>query len=81
MDAARTRIESLNPLVTVETIPSLAPLEPNNIGETLKGVDLVCITDSSREFVVRIPRFTYPCISDVLAMNIHSMRAMTGARQ
>jgi len=54
VEAARSRIESLNPLVAIETIPSLTPLDPDRIGETLKTVDLVCITDSSRESVVRI---------------------------
>jgi len=54
VEAAKARIESLNPLVGIETIPSLTPLDPDRIGETLKSVDLVCITDSDRATVVRV---------------------------
>ncbi|OCB89067.1 hypothetical protein A7U60_g3750 [Sanghuangporus baumii] len=48
VDAAKPRIESLNPLVTVETIPSLASLEPGVMQASLEDVDLVCVTDLDR---------------------------------
>lgn len=35
-------------MVTIETVASLAPLEPQNLTATLQNVDLVCVTDSDR---------------------------------
>lgn len=52
MDAAKARIESLNPLVAVETITSLSALEPEEFDALVSSVDLVCITDSERDFLV-----------------------------
>ena len=49
VDAARAKIESLNPMVTIETVASLAPLEPQNLLVTLQNVDLICVTDSDRD--------------------------------
>jgi ubiquitin-like 1-activating enzyme E1 A len=53
VDAARARIESLNPLVAVETITSPSALEGDGFDALVQGVDLVCITDSDRDFLVR----------------------------
>ncbi|EIN12546.1 hypothetical protein PUNSTDRAFT_97317 [Punctularia strigosozonata HHB-11173 SS5] len=44
-EAAKPRVESLNPLVTVEVITSYDVLRPSNIDATLQGVDLVCVTE------------------------------------
>lgn len=52
VDAAKARIESLNPLVTVETMTSRAALEREEFDALVQGVDLVCITDSDRDFLV-----------------------------
>ncbi|KAI0304384.1 hypothetical protein B0F90DRAFT_1815720 [Multifurca ochricompacta] len=53
VDAAKSRIESLNPLVTVETITSSSVLEPKEFEALVQIVDLVCITDSRRDFLIR----------------------------
>ncbi|KAH9997836.1 hypothetical protein BJV77DRAFT_981829 [Russula vinacea] len=53
VDAARARIESLNPLVAVETITSPSALEGDGFDALVQGVDLVCITDSDRDFLIR----------------------------
>ena len=57
MDAAKARIESLNPLVAVETITSPSALGPEEFDALVQDVDLVCITDSERDFLVsgRLP--------------------------
>lgn len=52
MDAAKARIESLNPLVAVETMTSQSALEPEEFDALVQNVDLVCITDSERDFLV-----------------------------
>jgi ubiquitin-like 1-activating enzyme E1 A len=52
VDAAKSRIESLNPLVTVETMTSPTALERDGFDALVQGVDLVCITDSERDFLV-----------------------------
>ena len=52
MDAAKPRIESLNPLVTVETVSSLAILEQGTVEGSLRDVDIVCITDADRDTMV-----------------------------
>jgi len=54
VDAARDRIESLNPLVTVETVTTFAGLEGPDFDATVRGVDLVCITDWDREGLIRM---------------------------
>ncbi|KAI0004481.1 hypothetical protein BJV74DRAFT_377837 [Russula compacta] len=53
VDAAKTRIESLNPLVVVETMTSPSALEREEFDALVQGVDLVCITDSGRDFLIR----------------------------
>lgn len=52
MDAAKARIESLNPLVKVETISDPTVLEPDNVRALLQNVDLVCVTDWARDELV-----------------------------
>ncbi|KAL0960927.1 hypothetical protein HGRIS_005934 [Hohenbuehelia grisea] len=53
-EAAKGRIESLNPLVTVETVPSFAALERDALDGTLQSVDLVCVTDWTRDDLIRV---------------------------
>jgi hypothetical protein len=45
-------VESLNPLVTVETLDSYSVLSDGEIDGILRSVDLVCVTDSSRAELV-----------------------------
>lgn len=52
VDVAKARIESLNPLVTVETIPTFKVLDNQELESTIKGVDLVCVTDWDRDDLV-----------------------------
>ena len=53
VDAAKAKIESLNPLVTVETISDGSVLEGDALVQLLGGVDMVCVTDSDRSTLVR----------------------------
>ncbi|KAH9980227.1 hypothetical protein BGW80DRAFT_1274162 [Lactifluus volemus] len=53
VDAAKSRIESLNPLVAVETMTSPTAMEREGFDALVQGVDLVCITDSERDFLIR----------------------------
>lgn len=51
--AAKARIESLNPLVIVEAIADDAVLEEGaQLDSLVKAVDLVCVTDCSRQTMV-----------------------------
>ncbi|KAF7365353.1 Quinate utilization pathway activator [Mycena venus] len=50
----KDRIESLNPLVTVETIATFSELEGPDFDATIQGVDLVCVTDWNREGLIRL---------------------------
>ncbi|KAH8998541.1 hypothetical protein EDB92DRAFT_1932964 [Lactarius akahatsu] len=54
VDAAKSRIESLNPLVAVEALTSPSVLEQEELEKLVQSVDLVCITDSGRDFIVRV---------------------------
>ncbi|KIK69661.1 hypothetical protein GYMLUDRAFT_34053, partial [Collybiopsis luxurians FD-317 M1] len=54
VDAAKARIESLNPLVTIETVPSFDALDNQNFESTINGVDLVCVTDWDRDDLIRM---------------------------
>lgn len=45
-------MESLNPLVTVETITTASFLEENALRNLIKQVDLVCVTDWDRNGLV-----------------------------
>jgi ubiquitin-like 1-activating enzyme E1 A len=52
LDAAKSRIESLNPLVTVETISDVSALEDEQFESIVKMVDLVCVTDWDERAIV-----------------------------
>ena len=53
VDVARGRIESLNPLVTVQTEQrSLLATSNADLAALLEGVDLVCLTDTDRDTCV-----------------------------
>jgi len=54
LDAAKARIESLNPLVTVETIPRSSALENDEFEALVKAVDLVCVTDADKDTLIRV---------------------------
>ncbi|KAG5654247.1 hypothetical protein H0H81_005490 [Sphagnurus paluster] len=54
LDAAKSRVESLNPLVTVEIIPSASVLEGEAFEALVRGVDLVCVTDWDRDGLIRM---------------------------
>ncbi|KAI0769836.1 hypothetical protein C8Q74DRAFT_1271476 [Fomes fomentarius] len=54
VDAARARIESLNPLVAVETISDPSILQDNALETLLAAVDMVCVTDLDRASLVRL---------------------------
>lgn len=53
VDAAKARIESLNPLVAVETLSDPSVLENDALDILLSGVDMVCVTDVDRATLVR----------------------------
>ncbi|KAF9046430.1 hypothetical protein BJ165DRAFT_1471644 [Panaeolus papilionaceus] len=54
LDAAKTRIESLNPLVTVETVTESSASNEEWLESIVKTVDLVCVTDWNKEGLIRI---------------------------
>ncbi|EGN98441.1 hypothetical protein SERLA73DRAFT_183447 [Serpula lacrymans var. lacrymans S7.3] len=54
VDAAKARVESLNPLVTVETISTTSILGGEDLDGLVQNVDLVCVTDWDRDNLVRI---------------------------
>ncbi|KAL0564866.1 E1 ubiquitin-activating protein aos1, partial [Marasmius crinis-equi] len=54
VDAAKPRIESLNPLVTVKTIASYDAIGPQSFESTVRDVDLVCVADWDRDGVIRM---------------------------
>jgi len=54
VDAVKSRIESLNPLVAIETLTSPSVLEQEELEKLVQSVDLVCITDSGRDFLVSV---------------------------
>ncbi|KAH6912809.1 hypothetical protein BKA70DRAFT_776386 [Coprinopsis sp. MPI-PUGE-AT-0042] len=54
LDVAKPRIESLNPLVTVETIAKDVPADSEEFEALIQRVDLVCVTDEARETLVGI---------------------------
>jgi len=77
--AAKPRIESLNPLVVIETITTHDKLEAENMDEFINTVDLVCVTDLGRDVVVsaiavetgkiRIPDETHGSIPTQVPVN------------
>ncbi|KIO19712.1 hypothetical protein M407DRAFT_246078 [Tulasnella calospora MUT 4182] len=52
-DAARPNIEALNPLVTVKTLSDPQDISDASLPALLKDTHLVCVTDSSREELIR----------------------------
>lgn len=53
MDAAKARIEALNPLVSVQALRHPTLLEQESLDALVMSVDLVCVTDWDREGLVR----------------------------
>ena len=49
VDVAKSRVESLNPLVTVETLSHSSVLEGQALDDLVQAVDLVCVTDWARD--------------------------------
>jgi len=54
VDAAKTRVESLNPLVTVQTLSHSSLLEQQGLDALVQSVDLVCATDWDRDGLIRV---------------------------
>ncbi|KAL4250553.1 ubiquitin-activating E1 family protein [Abortiporus biennis] len=54
VDVAKARIQSLNPLVTVQTMTEPTLLEAESLDALVMTVDLVCVTDFDREGLFRI---------------------------
>ncbi|KAH9925420.1 uncharacterized protein BXZ73DRAFT_91128 [Epithele typhae] len=54
VDAARSRIESLNPLVAVETISDASVLENDALPSLLARVDMVCATEMTRDNLIAL---------------------------
>ena len=52
VDAAKTRIESLNPLVTVEALSHYEMMETESLEALVMSVDVVCVTDWDRAGLV-----------------------------
>lgn len=52
VEAARARVESLNPLVTVETLATPLSLEADALDTLVHNVDMVCVTDTDKESLV-----------------------------
>jgi hypothetical protein len=50
VDAAKSHVESLNPLVAVKTVSG--SIDSAALDELVKGVDLVCVTDWTRDKLV-----------------------------
>ncbi|KAG5646536.1 hypothetical protein DXG03_003303 [Asterophora parasitica] len=54
VEAAKPRVESLNPLVIVDTISTASVLGGELFEELVRGVDLVCVTDWDRDGLIRM---------------------------
>ncbi|KIM89081.1 hypothetical protein PILCRDRAFT_768178 [Piloderma croceum F 1598] len=54
VDAAKARVESLNPLVTVETLSQSSALERQGLDALVQSVNLVCMTDWDRDSLIRV---------------------------
>jgi len=54
VDAARARIESLNPLVAVQTMKHHTLLQRESLDALVTSVDLVCVTDWHRKGLIEI---------------------------
>jgi len=53
-DVAKSRIESLNPLVAVEALTGMSQLDHDHLDSLVQGVDMVCVTDMDRESLIRV---------------------------
>jgi ubiquitin-like 1-activating enzyme E1 A len=53
VDVAKSHIQNLNPLVTIEIISTREALQAHGLENLINGVDLVCLTDNGREMIVR----------------------------
>lgn len=64
VDAAKARIESLNPLVTVEALAHHEMMEKDSLEALVMTVDLVCVTDWDRAGLVglTLPIFRSPTL-------------------
>jgi ubiquitin-like 1-activating enzyme E1 A len=51
VDAARPRVESLNPLVAIEAVSSY---DDGSLVTLIEQVDLVCVTEETRENIVSL---------------------------
>lgn len=51
VDAARPRVESLNPLVAIETVSSY---DDQSLVKLIEQVDLVCVTEETRENIASL---------------------------
>lgn len=60
VDAAKTRIESLNPLVTVEALAHHEMMAKEGLETLVMNVDLVCVTDWDRDGLVGLPLSNFP---------------------
>ncbi|KAJ8593822.1 hypothetical protein M405DRAFT_872402 [Rhizopogon salebrosus TDB-379] len=54
VDAAKARIEALNPLVSVQAMRHPTLLERESLDALVMSVDLVCVTDWDREGLIKI---------------------------
>ncbi|KAH9925557.1 uncharacterized protein B0H18DRAFT_1008963 [Fomitopsis serialis] len=52
-EAAKARVESLNPLVTIEALPKHVT-QDNTLESLLHDVDMVCVTDMDRSTLIRV---------------------------
>lgn len=58
--AAKARVESLNPLVTVEAVESMSVLNEEALEASLESVNLVCVTDWHRDGLVSLNTISDP---------------------
>jgi len=54
VDAAKSRVESLNPLVAVETLIDLSVWDQEGLDALVQSVDLVCVTDWDRNSLIKV---------------------------
>ncbi|KAL5635896.1 hypothetical protein ACGC1H_004635 [Rhizoctonia solani] len=54
VEAAKPRIQSLNPLVDVVAVSDLEILSNDQLDKTLAGVDLICVTDCQKDEMLRL---------------------------
>ncbi|KAG5726873.1 SUMO-activating enzyme subunit 1 [Termitomyces sp. T112] len=54
VEAAKSRVESLNPLVTVEAISDASVLVGEKFEDLVRRVDIVCVTDWDRDGLIRM---------------------------